>query len=266
MISMGMLRDLWAYRGFIKGAVRREFQSRYLRTQFGVFWVIAHPLAMITIYTLIFAELLRPTLAGHDTPYAFSIYLCAGVLTWGLFAETLGRGVSIFVDNAGLLKKVSFPKLCLPVIVVLSSWLHFTIVIGVFIAVLLVIGQFPGWVVLWAIPIVLLQTGLAIGLGILLATINTFYRDVGQAVGVILQFWFWLTPIVYPVTILPEPVSRAIELNPVWPIIRAHQTIFLEQTMPDWPHLVYPAVLTVILLFVGMYAFHRLQGEIVDEL
>lgn len=261
-----MLRDLWSYRGFIHGAVQREFQSRYLRTQFGVFWVIAHPLAMIVIYTLIFAELLRPTLVGHDTPYAFSIYLCAGVLTWGLFAEMLGRGVNIFVENAGLLKKVSFPKLCLPIIVVLSSWLHFAIVLAVFIMVLVLIGRFPGVALVWVLPVMLLQTCLAMGLGMLLATINSFYRDVGQGVGVVLQFWFWLTPIVYPAAILPESVRGAIELNPVWPIIRAYQGIFLERAMPDWPHLIYPAVLAVFLLTLGMYAFYRLQGEIVDEI
>lgn len=266
MISVGMLRDLWSYRGFIYGAVRREFQSRYLRTQFGMFWVVAHPLALILIYTLIFAEIMRPSLPGHDSAFAFSVYLCSGVITWGLFSEMLGRSVNIFVENAGLLKKVSFPKLCLPIIVVLSSWVHFAVVMGIFLVVLAFIGSFPGWVVLAFVPVVLIQTCLAVGLGILLATINTFYRDVAQAVGVVLQFWFWLTPIVYAPAIIPEKAQAVLAWNPIWPLIRAYQGIFLDAKLPDWSSMVYPTTLALALIVLGIFAFHRLQGEIADEI
>src|ERR1035437_6677635 len=112
MISIGMLKDVWSFRNFVTGSVKRELQTRYRGTQFGAFWIVADPLAQILVYTIVFAGLMRPSLAGHDSPFAFSIYLCAGLLTWGFFAELLGRSIGIFVESGGFLKKVNFPKLC----------------------------------------------------------------------------------------------------------------------------------------------------------
>ena len=266
MISVGMLRDVWAFRGFILSNVKREFQSRYMGTQFGAFWVVAHPLTMIVIYTVVFANLMRPSLPNHSSEFAYSIYLCAGVITWGLFGEMLGRCVNIFVEHAGILKKVSFPKLCLPIIVLVSSWLHFAIVLSLFLIFLLLSGNFPGWVLLAGIPVMLIQAAFTVGLGVLLATINVFYRDISQSVSVILQFWFWITPIVYAPTLIPERARAVLEWNPMWPLIRAYQGIFLDKTAPDWSSLIYPAVLAALFGALGMYSFFRLQGEIVDEL
>ncbi len=266
MISVGMLRDVWAFRGFIISNVKREFQSRYLGTQFGAFWNIAQPLTMIVIYTIVFAKLMRPSLPHHNSEFAYSIYLCAGVLTWGLFGEMLGRCVNIFVEHASILKKVSFPKLCLPIIVLASSWLHFAIVLCLFLVFLLLSGNFPGWVLLAGIPVMLIQAAFTVSLGVLLATINVFYRDVSQSVSVILQFWFWATPIIYAPAVIPERIRVVLELNPMWPLIHAYQGIFLDKVAPDWASLIYPTVLALVLGFFGMYAFLRLQGEIVDEL
>ncbi|HEX6795565.1 MAG TPA: ABC transporter permease, partial [Casimicrobiaceae bacterium] len=122
---IGMLRECWAFRDFILASVKRDFVSRYLGTQLGFFWAIAQPLAMIGIYTLVFARIMRPSLPGHDSPFAYSIYLCAGIVIWQLFSELLTRSVGVFVHNAGLLKKVSLPKLALPVIVALSALANF---------------------------------------------------------------------------------------------------------------------------------------------
>jgi lipopolysaccharide transport system permease protein len=182
------------------------------------------------------------------------------------FAEMLGRSVNIFIEQAGLLKKVSFPKLCLPIIVVASSSLSFVIVLALFLIFLLIIGHFPGWVILSMIPVLILQAALATGLGILLSTINVFYRDINQTVSVVLQFWFWLTPIVYPASIIPERVQTILEFNPVWPLIRAYHTIFLDRSVPDWTGLAYPFILSVVFVWLGIFAFFKLQGEIVDEL
>ena len=118
---MNMLRALWAYRGFIRGSVQREFQSKYRNSLLGAAWTILNPLAMIVVYTVIFAQVMRAKLPGMDSTFAYSIYLCAGVLTWGLFAEITGRAQNIFIEHANLMKKLSFPRLCLPVTVVASA-------------------------------------------------------------------------------------------------------------------------------------------------
>ena len=118
---MGMLKSLWAYRGFILGSVKREFQLKYRNSLLGAAWTVLNPLAMIVVYTVIFSEVMRARLPGVGGTYAYSIYLCAGILTWGLFAEIVGRCQTMFIENANLLKKISFPRMCLPVIIVFIS-------------------------------------------------------------------------------------------------------------------------------------------------
>jgi len=266
MISFRMLRDVWAFRGFITANVKRNLHSRYKNTQFGLAWTILQPLAMILIYTVVFAELMKPALPGHDSKFAYSIYLCSGVLTWGFFSELLSGCVGVFVQNANLIKKISFPRLCLPIIVILTSLINFAIVMGLFLVFLIVSGNFPGLAILGFFPVLLILVGFSVGLGIFLGTINVFYRDVEQTLSVVLQFWFWLTPIVYVTKTLPDFIAHIMALNPMWPIVRAMHTIFLEARFPDWQDLIYPACLALIFLYAGVYAFWKLGGELVDEL
>jgi len=261
-----MLRDVWAFRGFISASVKREFHARYRNTQFGFLWTIIQPLAMITIYTLVFAEIMKPSLPDHDSKFAYSIYLCSGVLTWGFFSELLTGAVNIFLHNANLLKKIAFPKLCLPIALIITCLINYAIVMALFMLFLLIIGHFSIIAAFSAFPVVVILIAFSSGFGILLGTINVFYRDVEKILGIVLQFWFWLTPIVYASKTLPDFVTSILKWNPMWPVVKAMQTIFLEQSLPDWQTLVYPTVLSVVLVFLGMFAFWKLSGEIVDEL
>lgn len=261
-----MIRALWAYRGFILGSVKREFQIKYRNSLLGAAWNIINPLSMIVVYTVIFSEVMKSRLPGVEGGYAFSIYLCAGLLTWGLFAEITNRATGMFVDNATLLKKLSFPRLCLPVIVVSSALLNFAIVFGIFLVFLLITGHLPGLALLALVPVLLLQVALAIGLGISLGMMNVFFRDVGQFFGIFLSFWFWLTPIVYPLAILPDGMQQWMRLNPMYRLITAYQDIFLYNRWPNWYSLWPVAVLAVLMCIYGLYLFRRRSGEMVDEL
>lgn len=263
---MSMLRALWAYRGFILGNVKREFQSKYRNSLLGAAWTVINPLSMVIVYTVIFAQVMRAKLPGVDSTFAYSIYLCAGVLTWGLFAEITGRAQNVFLDNANLLKKLSFPRLCLPVAVVANACLNFAIVFALFTAFLLVSNNFPGWPYLALIPLFLIQIAFAIGLGISLGVLNVFFRDVGQFFGIFLQFWFWLTPIVYPANILPEQIKPLMALNPMASLMGAYQTILVNGRWPNWTTLWLVAALAVLLCLLGLYLFRKHAGEMVDEL
>src|SRR5690606_12129936 len=140
-------------RAFIFGSVKREFQSKYQNSLLGAAWTVLNPLAMIIVYTVIFSQVMRARLPGVESSFAYSIYLCAGVLTWGLFAEIVGRSQNVFLDNANLLKKLSFPRLCLPVTVVFNALLNFAIIFGLFTAFLLLSGNFPGLPFLALVPL-----------------------------------------------------------------------------------------------------------------
>jgi lipopolysaccharide transport system permease protein len=263
---MGMMQALWSYRGYVFGSVRREFQAKYRNTMLGTAWAILSPLAMILVYTLIFSQVMKSRLPGDTSQYGYSIYLCAGILTWGLFAEILTRAQGMFLENANLLKKVSFPRICLPVIVVLNALNNFGIIFGLFTAFLLLSGQFPGPVFILLLPVIGVMVLLAVGLGLVLGVLNVFFRDVGQFFTIFLQFWFWLTPIVYPTAIVPAEVRNALAMNPMAGPVQACQDILVAGKAPDWGTLLPATVLAVLLCALGLYLFRRRAGEMVDEL
>lgn len=261
-----MIRAIWNYRGFILGSIKREFQLRYRNSMLGAAWTVLNPLAMIIVYTVIFAQVMRARLPGVDNSFAYSIYLCAGVLTWGLFAEITGRSQNVFLEHANLLKKISFPRICLPIIVVGSAGVNFVIIFALFTVFLILSGNFPGFAYFALIPLLFIQILFSIGLGIVIGVLNVFFRDVGQLYNVVLQFWFWLTPIVYPASILPERAKPLIRLNPMAMLTEAYQAILVSGKEPNWISLWPVVVISLFLCAWGMRLFRQHAGEMVDEL
>ncbi|MYN43996.1 ABC transporter permease [Pseudoduganella sp. FT93W] len=266
MMALAMFGALWRYRGFVSGSVKREFQSKYRNTMLGAAWTVLSPLAMILVYTLIFSQVMQNRLPGNASVYGYSIYLCAGILTWGLFAEITSKAQNMFLEQANLLKKISFPRICLPVIVVLNALVNFAIIFGLFSVFLIASGQFPGAVFVLILPILLLQVALAIGLGMVLGVLNVFFRDVGQFFQIFIQFWFWFTPIVYPASILPPEVRGLLAWNPMAAVIQSYQTILVSAQAPQWSSLLPAAVLALLLCALGLQLFRKRAGEMVDEL
>ena len=221
---------------------------------------------MIFVYTVVFSKLMKARLPGVGGTFSYSIFLCAGVLTWGLFVEVTSCSQNVFIENANLIKKLSFPKITLPVIVVLNAIINFSIGFSLFIGFLLISGNFPGWPSLAVIPILLIQLLFSVGLGMILGVLNVFFRDVGQLYGVVLQFWFWFTPIVYSSAILPEKLRTLLWLNPLASIIGAYQRIFVQGQLPDWQSLLFPAILGIVFCLFGLRLYKRCSGDMVDEL
>ena len=258
--------SLWRYRGFILGMVGREFQSRYLGSILGSIWAILNPIAMIFVYTVIFSKVMRSRLIGSEDTWAYGIFLCAGLLAWNFFAELVSRCQTIFVEHANMIKKVNFPRTTLPVILFLSSSINFIIIFGIFIIFLLIMGKFPGWCIIGFVPLLIIQQAFAMGLGIFLGTMNVFFRDIGQIVGIVLQFWFWFTPIIYPVSILPEKIKLLLVFNPMTQFITSYQQIILQNQWPDIYLLKFHIIGALIFLTAGLSIFRKLSGDIADEL
>lgn len=263
---LGILRPVWAYRGFIVSSVKREFQLKYRNSMLGAAWAVLQPLSMILVYTIIFSQIMRARLPGVESSFGYSIYLCAGVLSWGLFTEISSRSVNMFLDNANLLKKLSFPRLCLPVTLVSTALVNFAIIFALFFLFLVLSGNFPGAAIIALLPVMLLLVAMATGLGMVLGVLNVFFRDVGQFFNMVITFWFWLTPIVYPINILPERLQPLMAINPVGAIMAAMQGILVQGQWPAWSSLIYPLILTIILCTLGMRLFRRHSGDMVDEL
>jgi lipopolysaccharide transport system permease protein len=265
MIST-QLSVIYHFRSFIYGSVQREFSTRYRNSMLGAAWLVLQPLAQILVFTLVFSQVMQARLPSVDGSFGYSIFLCAGLLTWGLFADIMNRSQNMFLENANLLKKISFPRICLPIIVTLNACIGFAIIFGLFVGFLLISGNFPGWIFLVIVPVLLLQILLAIGLGMIVGVLNVFFRDVGQLFGIVLQFWFWLTPIIYPLATLPEWAQRIVKLNPMTPLVVSYQDILVHGALPPWGSLLPTAILACVLCFFGMRLFQKHVGEMVDEL
>ncbi len=260
------LRTIWLNRSLILNATIREFQLRYRGTVLGAAWVVAQPLAIVFVYTVIFGALMGPRLGGPGGQYQYSIYLCSGILTWGLFAETLLRCQAMFTDNANLIKKISFSKILLAVMAVAISCAQFAIIFAIFLLFVVAIGAFPGWSFLALFLILPIQILLGLGLGVILGVLHVFFRDIGQMTSVGLQLWYWATPIVYPASILPDWLLPWMYLNPMFHIMRAYQGVFVAQAWPDFGGLFVVACMAMGLCVFAFWLFRRLSADIVDEL
>jgi len=261
-----MLLGLWRYRHFIWSSIRADLKGRFARSRLGALWFILHPLAQATIFALVLAKVLGAKLPGVHSSAAYPIYLLAGMAGWGLFSEILTRSVTIFIDHAGTLKKISFPRLCLPLIVWGSALLNHVLLLLAIAVVFLFFGHFPGlaWSVL-PLGILLIST-FAFGLGVLLGIFNVFSRDVAQAMTVIMQLWFWLTPVVYPYTVIPKKLEWLAGLNPMVPLVRIYQDAMLYNRLPDISMLWVPLIVSSGLLVLSFVVFRRAGPELVDAL
>ncbi len=264
---MGMLKDIWRYRHFVASSIRFELATRFARSRLGGLWMIIHPLAQVLMYTLILSAVLSAKLPGmEDTPFAYAIYLLSGILGWSLFSEVVSRCSRVFIEHAGMMKKMAFPGICLPVIAMGSALLNnmFLFIAGW--GVFVILGHFPGVHLAWLPLVLTVNLVLAMGLGLLLGVINVFVLDVGQLVDLALQYGFWFTPIVYMPHILPEKFRALLQLNPLYWVVSAYHNALVFHRPPEWGGLLAVALLAGFLLFLALRLYSRAIQEMVDVL
>ncbi|MCE8014239.1 ABC transporter permease [Halomonas daqingensis] len=261
-----MLKGLWAYRGFVLSSIKNEFVTRFARSKLGGFWMILQPLAQVLIYALILSAVLSAKLPGIDSRYAYAIYLTAGFLGWMLFSEIINRCLNLFIEQGNLMKKMKFPKITLPTIVVGSALLNNVMLLLAILGVFAVLGHFPTLQILWLPVLTLAMVSLALGLGLVLGILNVFIRDIGQAVPILLQVAFWFTPIVYPINIIPERLQQLLVLNPIYPIIRGYHDVLVFGQAPHLGQVILIMTVGFLILAFGLFLFRRASAEMVDAL
>lgn len=270
MLTVPVLSPLWRFRSVVTGMVASELRTRYGGAVLGPVWAVLSPALLIAIYLLVFSQVMQGKLpaitAGVGPGLAFGLFLAAGITAWSSFAEVIARCQTVFIDHAALLKKATFPRLCLPAAVFASALIGYGLLLAVFLTLLIALGAFPGPGILALLPIMLLLYAIALGVGVLVGTLHVFFRDLGQLVPVALQLWFWLTPIVYPRSILPDWAAAIVAANPLTPIVEALQAAVLGLSHPGlwglWPQ----ALIACLLLAVAFVTFRRLAPAMADEL
>ncbi len=262
---MGIFYTVATHRHLLATMVRRDISARFAGSSLGGLWTLIHPAIMLSLYTMVFAYIYRvPQLEGG---YSFTEFVFCGLWPWMAFQEACLRSVTAITDNANLVKKLQFPSELLVLSVTLSSF--FTQGIG-FVLFLLGLMIWKGAVsilsvVLLIVPVAL-HIALAVGIGMILACGNVFFRDVGQLANAGFTIWFFVTPVIYSPTLVPAVLRPVLQWNPVAPIIGEYRSLILSHSFTGSGGLLYCALLTGILFWFGAYLFHRGRGFFADYL
>jgi len=248
-----MLFSLYQHRNFIWRNAMHDFRHRYAGSSMGALWNVLHPLAMIAIYTLVFSSIMTPQLDGRTGRFAFILYLCSGIIPWTAFADCVSRGCGSLVVNAGYLRKLPIPE---PVFVAQEAVAAF-VTAAISFGLLLVFGLCVGLPISWTwllLPVPLLALlSLGFAIGMLLSTLNVFFRDIQQWVGIALQITMWTAPIVYAAKILPPAYQAVLRWHPLLPSINSVR-LLMDGNLPaawDWAMMfAWPMVFGVLALAV----------------
>ncbi|MEI9476924.1 MAG: ABC transporter permease [Deltaproteobacteria bacterium] len=228
-----MIRVLYHHRKYILQNAWNDLRHRYAGSGMGVIWNVISPLAQILVYTVVFTKLMSIKLPDISSEFAFPLYLCSGFLPWIAFSECVSRGANSFLENANYLKRMPIPEQVFVAQTAMSATISLFISLGLLFG-LTVIMRYPlTWLWLMVPLVAILFQGFGFGLGLLLSSINVFFRDVGQLLGIFLQIWMWMTPIVYPESILPERFFTLVKFNPAYPFIHTIREAFLFGRLPE---------------------------------
>ena len=254
------LKELWDYRELLYFLVWRDVKVRYKQTVIGAAWTVIQPLLTIVIFTLVFQHFAK--LPSDGVPYP--LFSFTGLLPWSYFAKALNNGINSVVGSANLITKVYFPRLILPISAILSGLIDFGISFLCLLGMMIWYGLMPGWGVL-ALPLFLLLAVLtALSVGLWLAVINVRYRDVGQAIPFLIQLWLFVSPVAYPLSVVPEKWRVLYSLNPMTGVIEGFRWALLGKPMLDILPIAISIVVVLALLFAGIRFFRRMEETFAD--
>lgn len=260
------LAELWKYRDLVMLFVRRDFVAVYKQTILGPLWYLIQPLLTTITFTVIFGQI--ASLPTDGLPQ-FLFYM-SGTVVWAYFADCLNKTSNTFVGNANLFGKVYFPRMAVPVSILISNLITFAIQFGMFLAFAFFFALqgsdlTPNWTWIALSPILLLMmAGLGLGFGIIISSLTTKYRDLRFLVQFGVQLLMYATPVIYPVSAIPAQWQWVIQVNPMTPIVEAFRFAFLGAGTVDLCHLLYSFGFMVVVVFIGAVIFNRVEQTFMD--
>jgi len=259
------LRDVWHYRDLISLFVRRDFVSRFKQTILGPLWFIIQPLLTSLVFTVIFGNIAQLPTDGLPQ----MLFYMSGNILWSYFSSCLTSTSTTFTSNAHLFGKVYFPRMVMPISIVISNLITFAIQFVFFLAYLAFFAlrgsavKLTTWA--FALPILLLlMAGLGLGFGIIISSMTTKYRDLQYLVGFGVGLWMYGTPVIYPVSTIPEKWRWVANVNPVTPIIETFRAGFLGAGEASWLRLAYSFVFMLVVVLIGVMIFNRVEKTFID--
>ncbi len=260
-------RPLWQLPGrfdLILSLTKRELAARYRGSVLGFFWAVLTPVVMIAIFTIIFAGIFKARFGAGSSQWDYALYLFCGLLPWNAFQESLQLSSNTIVAHSNLVKRVVFPLETLPVSLSLAAVANQLFgTIALILAAILFRGELHGTIVFLPL-LVIPQLFATFGAAWLVASLGVFVRDIVQGITLLLMAWMYLTPIIYPESLVPERYRGIVNLNPFTPLIRNYRRIILDGSFPDWRGLAYFVTFAIVSFLLGYWWFARSRKNFAD--
>jgi homopolymeric O-antigen transport system permease protein len=251
--------DLWRFRELIALLVQRDLKVRYKRSVLGMGWTLLNPLLQMLVYTLVFSTIMRIGIPQ------FPVFLLAGLLPWTLVSVSVAGSAHCLLNNQGLIRKVAVPQMVYPLAVVASKLVDLVLSLVPFALLATALGRPPGATWLFVIPALALATILSVGLALLFSSLTVFYRDMRHLIDIVVQVWFYVTPVIYPLELLekvPYAWLRGLLLvNPATPIVRMFQLALYDGRAPSAKLVAAAVVSALTVLAVGAAVFLRHEPD-----
>lgn len=254
------LREVWQYRELLFFLTFRDIRVRYKQATLGVAWAVVQPLFAVLIFTLIFGMFAR--IPSDGVPYP--LFAFAAMLPWSCFAESARRSSLGLVGDSALVSKIYFPRLIIPLANVLTPLIDFAVALVVFLVVMAWYGFFPTVNFLLVPLLILVCTALGLAVGLWLGPINVRHRDVTHTLPFLLQIWLYATPIVYPLSLVPERLKTVYSLNPMVGVTEGFRWALLGRGSPDFHAMAVSGAVIVVALVGGLIFFKRSEPKFAD--
>jgi lipopolysaccharide transport system permease protein len=254
------LRTFWSFRELVWMWILRDIRIRYKQSLLGATWAVLQPLVLMIVFTVVFSVFAQVPTDGAPYP----IFSYTALLPWTLLATSISFGVTSLVNNMSLVTKVYFPREILPLSAIGASFVDFAIASLVYLG-LMIFYRVPFQVTLLAVPILLaVQVTLAAGVILFASAANVFYRDIRFVVPLAMQVWMYATPIIYPLSLVPERFRMVYMLNPMAGLIESYRAVALYGQWPDWRYLGIAAAVSVVIFGLGYAYFKQVEWQFAD--
>lgn len=258
---MSFVKELWEYREMISSLVKRDLRSRYKGSVLGFLWMFLNPLLQLCVYTIVFSVIMR---MGIDK---FYLFMFVALVPWLFFSTCLSGGTSVIFAQQDMVKKIYFPRDVLPISFVVSQFVNMLFSFIIIFVVVFLSGVGVNPVALLYLPLIMLiQFVLCLGITYLVSALSVYFRDLQHIMGIISMAWMYLTPIIYPVEMVPERFINLFYLNPMTTIVIAYRDILYYKQVPEMSTLANAVLMGVGILIIGRIVFSKLQRGFVEEL
>jgi len=258
---MKIFKEIYSYREMIFNLVRKDLRGRYKGSVLGFLWTFINPLLQLLVYTVVFSVIMR---AGIEK---FYLFLFVALVPWIFFSTCLSAGSGIIITEKNLVVKIYFPREVIPIYFVTSSFVNMLYCFIVVFAVIIISGIPINFIALLYLPVIMLvEYILALGVCFIVSGVTVYFRDMQHIMGIFAMAWQFLTPVLYPITIVPDYLMPIFMLNPMTPVINAYRDILFYAKIPDMFTLIHAVAVGVVILIAGFLIFNKLKRRFAEVL